>query len=296
MAAAAVLLALTVWLWAFGGAQEVARWAVEGQREAQGALARALRALRAGEPGALATLWGMCFAYGVFHAAGPGHGKILLGGYGVARQVAAVRLAGLALAASLAQAGTAVALVAAGWLLLGWSRTRLTDTAETVLAPLSHAAIAAIGLWLIFRGARRLWLRTRRTGGLPSSHDHEAEGTCASCGHRHGPTAQEAARVRGLRDAVMLIAAVAVRPCSGALLLLVLTWGMGLYWQGVGGAVAMGLGTAVITTGAALAGALFRRGALASGGGMSLWLAGALELVAGAVIVAISGQLLGIPL
>ena len=74
-------------LWATGSLGAIAQWAAEGQRDAQNALARAIRALRAGEAGALAGLLGLAFAYGVFHAAGPGHGKVLIGGYGVARRV-----------------------------------------------------------------------------------------------------------------------------------------------------------------------------------------------------------------
>jgi ABC-type nickel/cobalt efflux system permease component RcnA len=237
-------------------------------------MARALRALRAGEPGALFALWGLCFGYGVLHAAGPGHGKLVVGGYGLGRRVAAAKLAGLALAASLAQAATAVLLVLAGLLLLGLTREGMQGLADRHLAVLSALMIAALGLWLAWRGARSL---RRLAAPTPDAapiaapvHAHDPLGlgslgtaaSCATCGHAHGPTAAEAERVATPREALALVAAVAARPCTGALFLLILTWRMGLFGAGVAGAFAMALGTAAVTVAAALASVALREGAL----------------------------------
>ncbi|HMO73446.1 MAG TPA: hypothetical protein PKC84_17715, partial [Paracoccaceae bacterium] len=162
-------------LWASGGLDAVAAWASEGQREAQNALAGAIRRLRGGETGALAALLGLAFAYGVFHAAGPGHGKVLIGGYGLARRVPLLRLALLSVASSAAQATTAVAIVYAGVLVLNWTRERMTGVAENLMLPASHLAVAAIGLWLAFRGWRGLRRQAAARGqgrGPDHAHDH----------------------------------------------------------------------------------------------------------------------------
>lgn len=284
----ALTIACAVWLWVFGGAQDVARWAQNGQREAQDAMALALRALRAGEPGALLSLWGICFAYGFFHAAGPGHGKLVIGGYGVGRRVPLGRLSFLAVASSLAQAAMAVIVVYAGVTILGFGREDVQGLADGVMSQISYALIAGVGLWLAWRGARGL-----RTRAVPHDHHHEG-GHCETCGHAHGPTVEQAEAVRSWRDAAMVIGAVAVRPCTGALFLLILTWRMGFDWAGIVGAFAMGLGTASVTLLVAVGSVSLRESALmrvaesASLGRM----AAMLELLAGGVIVLLAGQLL----
>ena len=308
--AALAALAAILWLATGDTLDRVAIWAAEGQRSFQNAMAGGLRAIRAGEPGAVATLLGLCFAYGFFHAIGPGHGKILIGGYGMGRRVPVGRLAGLAVASSLAQAATAVALVYAGVLIFDWSRERLTGIADRALEPLSYAAIAGIGVYLLIRGGRRLWraLRLPARGdplqghehGAPHSHDHGHDhdhvhgAECPSCGHAHGPAPEEAAEVRSLRDAILLIGGVAIRPCTGALFVLILTWRMDIAAAGIAGAFAMGLGVASVTVAVAIASVTLREGALAplARGGPALRLAlPGLEVAAGALVALVAGQL-----
>lgn len=267
-------------LWATGGLDAVGAWAAAGQREAQNAMAGAIRRLRAGEAGALMALMGLAFAYGVFHAAGPGHGKLLIGGYGLARRVPLFRLAVLSVVSSLAQATTAVAIVYAGVLALNWTRERMTGVAEGLMLPASHIAVAAIGLWLAWRGWRGL-RRQAAADAQHHAHDHahdhhdhahdhaqhqaHAHGTdCAACGHRHGVTPEEAARATSLREAAAIVGGVAMRPCTGALFLLVVTWQMGIGAAGIAGAYAMAAGTAMVTVAVAGLSVWAREGALAT--------------------------------
>lgn len=286
--------ALIVALW-FSGSFDLIRDAARGaQRDFQTALAGPLRQLKAGETGALLALLAIAFGYGVAHAAGPGHGKVLIGGYALGGRAGLAKLIGLSLAASLAQATCAVLLVYSGVLILGWSRDQLKGVAENWFAPLSAIAIAALGLWLVWRGLRHL----RQVSGARHDHGghdhaHPHDQTCHDCGHAHGPTLQEVAAVQSWHTAAALIGGIAIRPCTGALFLLILTWQMGIAGAGIAGTYAMGLGTALITIAAAL-GALALREGLIAGFARSRALTLALpvlEIVAGLLIALIATTL-----
>lgn len=288
----AVLALGFVAFWATGGMDGFTAWAAASQREAQNALARALRALRAAEPGALAALLGLCFAYGFFHAAGPGHGKVLIGGYGMAQRVRMLPLMWVAVASSLAQATTAVVLVYAGVFVLGLTREAMVGMTEDIFAPISYAAIAAIGLWLAWRGGRSFWrmAQAARHQHNEHAHDHSPdEGGACGCGHAHGPDPAQVATLTGWRDTAILVAGIAVRPCTGALFLLIICWRMGLDAVGIAGAYAMGLGTATITVAVAFLSVWAREGALlALAGGRLSRAAPLIELGAGLTVAALS--------
>ncbi|MEO0765627.1 MAG: hypothetical protein AAFY75_06360 [Pseudomonadota bacterium] len=305
LAAAAVLL----WLFGFGGMGEVSRWANGQQRETQNALAQGLRAVRAGEAGAWATLMGLCAAYGFFHAIGPGHGKLVIGGYGAAARVTAWRLSILALASSLAQAVAAILLVGAGAFVLGWSRTQMTDAADKVLAPASYIAIALVGAWLLVRGTRRAFatmpVRAHAHGSV-SAHTHahahahagggDAHGVCDTCGHAHAPTVDQVEAVTSWRDAAAIVLSIAIRPCTGAVFLLILCFALGIPWAGIAGALVMGLGTASVTVLVAVAAVGARTSALAGFSGEGAVRAMALiEILAGGLIALVATSL-AIPL
>ncbi|MEY8838983.1 nickel/cobalt transporter, partial [Cribrihabitans sp. XS_ASV171] len=274
-------------------------WAAGEQREFQNQIAGALRAVRAGQPEAVMLLLSVCFAYGFFHAVGPGHGKVLVGGYGLGRRVPVWRLAGIGLAASLGQAVTAVALVYAGVAVLNLGRQQLVGVTERVMAPASYAAIALVGCWLVWRGARRLAASRAGTADHAQHHHddhHHSDGhgeVCSDCGHRHGPSIDEVEQAGTLREALLLIGSIAARPCTGAIFVLILTWQMGIALTGIAGAFAMALGTGAVTVGVGLMSAGMR-GGLA--GAASAWrVAGValpmIELSAGLVVAAIAGGL-----
>lgn len=297
---AAIVLVL---LWQSGWLSGVERWASHWQREAQTMMAGALRGLRAGTPGATLSLMGICFGYGFLHAVGPGHGKILIGGYGYGAKVPLCRLSVISIAASLAQAFTAVLLVWGGLSLFDLSREALTGLSEDRMADISAVMIGLVGLWLAWRGMRQLIGAGR--GGDHSHHhenehhhhDHSHDNDCG-CGHTHGPSIEEVNETRSLRDAVALIAGIAMRPCTGAIFLLLLTWRMDFFTTGVMGAFAMGLGTASVTLLVACLSVWAREGSFAlfsendTLSAMSRWLPGAMQFAAGLVVAVVAASLL----
>ena len=304
MVAGAVLALGLGLVWLLGGFGPLQAWVLEQQRQVQNALAGAVRAIKGGQPGAVLGLLSVCFAYGFLHAAGPGHGKLVIGGYGMARRVPFVRLAGVALASSLAQAAVAVGLVYAVVALLGLGRSEAEGLAEEVMAPLGTLMVAGVGLWLVWRGV--VGLRAQGAQSSGSRHHHHAHedhhdhaphshgAVCETCGHAHGPTVEEVQHLTGWRDTLALVAGIAMRPCSGALFLLILTWQLGIAAAGIAGAFAMGLGTASVTIAVAIMAVWAREGALASLPGQSIaralpWF----ELLAGLAVAVVALSLLG---
>lgn len=285
-----VVLAL---LWLSGNMAQITSWAMEAQRGFQNRMAQGLRALRAGEPGALAGFWALCFAYGFVHAVGPGHGKVLIGAYGAGVEVPLGRLVGVGLAASLAQGLSAIALVYAGVLIFDASREALQLTGDVWLERASLIAIALIGLWLIARAVRRAMAQGFAPPALATAGGH---GTCSDCGHRHGPELHEVQALSGWRDTLMLIGAIAIRPCTGALFVLLLTWRMGLVWQGIIGVLVMALGTASVTMAVAATAVLAREGTVGRLAGMerARLLMPVIEGLAGLVIVVLALNMLKI--
>lgn len=288
-------------LWATGGLDWLQGAVRVAQKAAQSSLAAALRALKGGQPGAWAGLVGVCFTYGFLHAAGPGHGKLVIGGYGMAARIRVWPLILLALVSSVAQALVAVGLVLGGVLLLGWGRDRLEWASDRVLAPLGTWLIIALGGWIMARGVLRAWRAAGARDHHEHVHDHGHDAHCghdhvhdAHCGHAHGPSVEQVAGLRTGREAAALVLAIALRPCTGALFVLIITHSMGIALAGVVGALAMGLGTAAVTALVAVMAVWAREGALVNlpGSGLARVLP-VVEVVAGAVIVLAAAMLLG---
>lgn len=262
------------------GLVDMARWAA-AQQKAFHSMVSGLLSLKDGGWLAFMGLMAACLGYGFVHAAVPGHGKFLVAGAGLASRVSAVRLVALSMAGSLAQALTAIALVYGSFAALDITAGWAMDATNRVLIPASTLAIAVIGAVLARRGWRGL--AGRRTAGACG---HAAHGHEAGCGHRHGPTLSEADAVHGWRDAAALVFGIGIRPCTGAVFVLVAAWRIDLLAVGAAAAVMMALGTGALTSLVAVS-ATTARGAtvLSAGIGRAGLVLPALQLLAGGAIV-----------
>lgn len=287
---ALLLLALVALGLAVVGLQGwMAEAALGFQRQAQDALAGALRALRNGEPGAVAGFLTICFLHGFLHALGPGHGKGVIAAYAVAAPVAPSRLVVIAGLSSLAQAVTAILVVYAGVWLLNGAREGVEGLAAAI-EPLSFGFVALLGLMLCIRAWRHF---PREGAGHGHHHHHDLHhGPDCGCGHSHAPDPEALAKAGSAREIAALVAGVALRPCTSALFLLILTWRLGLDALGILGALVMGVGTMAVTLSSGLLAGMARRGliGIARGGGALARGLVAAEFLLGAAILIFAGS------
>ncbi len=241
-------------------AEGLAGWILAKQAEFYRGLSGLIRAMKTDGSAAWA-LFGLSFLYGVFHAAGPGHGKAVISSYLLANEETWKRGVVLSFASAMLQAVVAVAVVGVAAVLLG-ATAKAMGNAVRVIEIASYALIAAIG-------ARLLWVKgqalraaigqsfsrsaapvgaavtTAATHRHDHGHEHAHDHACEACGHAHGPEPKDLAGAGGWSRGLAAIVAVGLRPCSGAILVLVFSLAQGLFWAGVVSTFVMGLGTAV---------------------------------------------------
>jgi nickel/cobalt exporter len=260
----------------------------------QGQFYRSLQAAVAALKENGAAIWSLMaigFAYGVFHAAGPGHGKAVIAAYLVSNERTLAKGFGMSLAAALVQACVAVALVsviAAALRATAATMSQVTNAVEIV----SFAAVAALGLVLVWRKAGKV-LASAHTHDHTHLDGHHHTHTCDhACGHVHLP---EAERARGWREMAGVVLAAGMRPCTGAIIVLVFALSQGLFAAGIAATFTMALGTA-LTTGLIAAVAVFGKAVavrLARGRGVhGARIIAGIELLAAAFVLVLGASLL----
>jgi nickel/cobalt transporter (NicO) family protein len=245
----------------FGG---ITGWILSQESTFYRAFSGAIRAVR-DDNAALFGLFGLSLLYGVFHAAGPGHGKAVISSYLIANEETWRRGVVLSFASALLQALAAVTIVTVAAVALNATAKAMGDTIRLVETA-SYVFIVGIGLRLVWIKGRA-FLRALQAGmarpalapagaavtftGLEhqhGDHDHDhhhdhgahAGGSCS-----HSPEPKDIAGPGGWRRGLAAVVAVGLRPCSGAILVLVFAFAQDVYGAGVAATFIMGLGTAL---------------------------------------------------
>lgn len=245
---------------------------------------------------ALGSLLGLSFAYGAFHAAGPGHGKVVLTTYLFASGATARKGAFLALVAAFVQASVAVMLIGVAAVALNLTSFVITQTAQ-MLELASYVMFVVLGAWLLLRAWKRFRaVRNHSQHVHHHEHDHHHSHDC-ECGHSHAPDPELVEQAQGIRGMALAVISMGLRPCSGALIILVFALSQNVFWAGVLAAYAMGLGTGLTIAMLALVATYARHfsQSLAETGlsdGLLSWFGVGLLAVAGGIVLAFGAVLL----
>ena len=235
-------------------------WVLDKQQSLQRTLAMSVKGLKSDNPiaGAL-TLAALSFLYGILHAVGPGHGKTIISSYVVANEETVRRGVIISFIAAALQALTAVALVSV--LLFGLNASGLQINAwSNQLESVSYALIALVGLYLLTTQLYRLFSSWRAApaahvtlerhghGHDARAHDHEHGHAHDHAhhdhvhdhhhAHHHAPgqacdhivDARQLAGPFSWRKVMAVVFSVGIRPCTGAILVLVFAVTQGLFW------------------------------------------------------------------
>jgi len=257
-------------------------WIFAKQAEFYRQFSSLIRAAKA-DGSAAWSLLGLSFLYGIFHAAGPGHGKAVISSYIVANDETWMRGVVLSFASALLQALVAVMVVGIAAALLSATATTM-GRAVNVIEIVSYSLIILIGVRLLWVKGRafvsllQTLHRPRAVGAAVTPHDHShghhdhahehvhhdhahehhqhdeghahhhhhhGEEDSSAWGHAHAPEPEELAGPGGWKRGLSAILAVGLRPCSGAILVLVFALAQGLFWAGVASTFVMAVGTAI---------------------------------------------------
>jgi nickel/cobalt transporter (NicO) family protein len=279
-------------------------WVFDQQQSLQRTLAISVKSLKTDNPlGAAITLALLSFIYGVLHAVGPGHGKTIISSYVIANEETVRRGVIISFIAAGLQALSAVLLVSV--LLIALGATGLQVNAwSNQLESISYALIAIVGLYLLAGQLRVVWRRwqhapvavvaTCDAHGIGDHHHHhthhdhhhhhsheghEHHQAHEHHNHRHAPgeacdhmvDPRQLAGPFSWRKVMPVVFSVGIRPCTGAILVLVFALTQGLFWAGVAATFAMALGTAITVAALATLALGSRELALKLGGANSAW-------------------------
>ncbi len=280
------------------------------------------------------SLAALSFLYGILHAVGPGHGKTIISSYVVSNEETVRRGVLISFIASAVQALSAVVLVtvllfvfnASGLRINAWSiQLESVSYAFIALVGLFLLATQLRKLWRNWRAPAVLAFERQSLHGHTAlerhdhvhahdhdhAHDHSHEHDHGHAhdhhhdehrGHHHAPgeacnhivDARDLAGPFSWRKVMAVVFSVGIRPCSGAILVLIFAVTQGLFWAGVAATFAMAFGTAITVAALATAALGSRELALKLGGAGGKWANAVWTActIGGSIVILLFGSLL----
>ena len=217
-------------------------WIQQQQQAFYKAMTTSLKAIKE-DGNAFWYLTGLSFTYGIFHAAGPGHGKAVISSYMLANEVAAKRGILLSFASAILQGITAVVVISTIMLFLRGTGIKTTNLAGS-LEITSYFLVMLLGVYLLWTKifkAKPAPIKIHEEHADPNHVHHDSCG----CGHSHAADPKMLEGKLGAKEAWSAIIAVGLRPCSGAIIVLTFAFLNGLYLAGIFSTFAMSIGTGI---------------------------------------------------
>jgi len=212
-----------------------------------------------------ASLMLLSFVYGALHSLGPGHGKLIVSTY-VATHPTKVKISLiLTVLSALLQAVVAIILVSTLLIVFGVSMREINGEANHLIS-VSFYIVILLGIIIVVRNARLLFktippkkktlqihslrpLTNNKVSNVANgNHDSHANHDSCGCGHVHFASANDINNASSLKEYLAIIFSVGLRPCTGAIMVLLFSHVLNIYWLGIASAFAMGLGTALTTS------------------------------------------------
>lgn len=289
-----LLLAVAGGIWLWQAWPRVMVSSILWQREVNQQMSGLLQAVAADPARAGGSLLLFSTLYGILHALGPGHGKVVIATW-LATHPSRLRASiGLTLAASLLQGLVAIGLVVVVLSVLALPARQL-HLSSFWLERGSYALVGVLGLMLVWRALQRLRPLLRRPVYRAFTPHHQHFAHCG-CGHQHLPDPTQLQAGDDWRARLMIVLSMGMRPCSGAIMVLLFSKVIGVFGWGILSALAMAAGTSLTITSLALLVHSFRQLAVRLSGNnapvrwrqigwSTLALAGGVVLVMAAVVM-----------
>ncbi|MBP6120790.1 MULTISPECIES: nickel/cobalt transporter [Providencia] len=210
-------------------------------------------------------LVGGSFLYGLLHALGPGHGKLIITTYIATQATHLKQSVIISLLASLLQGIVAIVLVSTILILFQLS-TKHLNQASQYAEQFSYILVMMLGAVLCLAAIRQWWRLKNKphpsfqtikyiqslnenVSCIVSPTHLQTQDQC-HCGHKH--VIQQSELQQSIKSNILIILSMGIRPCSGALLVLLFSYVIDVYPWGIIAALAMAAGTAMTICGIAI--------------------------------------------